>query len=154
MRLVASLAGSLLAVASYLLWPAWRWAQVWETLKTTAEAQSAYCEMVLKSHIGKLNPSEQGFPSEIEVDDTRSEARALRIQSENLLESIKAHPKGLNKQKLKIAGDASQLLEENAATILVAQAAWNTQNPETDDQLRRALESSNALAAQMTLAIR
>ena len=154
MRLVASVFGIFLAVLSYILWPAWHWSQVWATLRSTAQAQSDYSELVLDAHAARLSGGVKNRATDLEIDDARSDARALRIQSENLLESIKVHPKGLDKRLLKIAEDASQTLEENAATILVAQAAWDTSHPETDDQLRSALTASRQLVTQLNEVIR
>lgn len=154
MRLVASVLGILFAVLSYVLWPAWHWSQVWATLRSTAQAQSDYSQMVLDAHAARLSEGVKNRATDLEIDEARSDARALRIQSENLLESIKVHPKGLDKRLLKIAENASQTLEENAATILVAQAAWDTSHPETDDQLRSALSASRQLVTQLNEVIR
>jgi hypothetical protein len=110
--------------------------------------------MVLKTHAERLAGALRSPERDRDIDSARSDARALRIQAENFLEAIKVHPKGLDKHRIKIAGDAAQLLEENAATILAAQAAWNTQHPESDTQLQLALVASKNLVTQLNEAIR
>ena len=87
-----------------------------------------------------------GDASARDLDEARSAARTLRIQVESLVQAAKIHPRGRDKRLLKQAEDGAQSLEENAATILVAQAAWNADHPETDDQLREALAKAEGLA--------
>ncbi len=153
MRLVSSMLGVIIAVLSYIVWPAWRWSDVWETLKKTASAQSDYCALVLQAQCAL--PTEDGVrPSTIQMDEARSAARELRIQSETLLASIRLHPQGLHARRLKLAGDAAQQLEENAATILAAQAGWKSNKRDSEGQLREALASSRDLVTQLGQAIR
>jgi uncharacterized membrane protein YccC len=153
MRLVASLIGVVLAVLSYIVWPAWRWSDIWETLKKTTSAQSDYCELGLRAHCA-LPTDATACPSAKEIDEARSAARELRIQSETLLAAIRLHPKGLSMRRLKLAEDAAQQLEENAATILAAQAGWKSSRSDSDGQLREVLHGTRELAAQLGQTIR
>ena len=140
-RLIASLIGVILAIATYMLWPAWHWPQIWETLRLAVRSQIDYGEAVLAEH-------RDSSPANIAaIHLTRANARALRIQSENLIASAQVHPKGRDAKSLKEAMAISQTLEENAAVLLAAEAEWNMGHPETDSRIRASLSVSRSLLA-------
>ena len=142
MRLVASVFGIVIAVASYFLWPAWNWNQIWDTLRSAAQAQSHYVSKVLGTKPGAVR-------NQSELDEARAEARSLRIQSENLVESAKMHPLGRTRANLAKAEKSLLALEENAAVILASQTEWNIGQPESDLRLQEALQRAEKLKTQL-----
>ena len=142
MRLVASVLGIVIAVASYFLWPAWNWNQIWDTLRSAAQAQSHYVSKVLGTKPGAVR-------NQTELDEARAEARSLRIQSENLVESAKMHPLGRTRANLAKAEKSLLALEENAAVILASQTEWNIGQSESNLRLQEALQRAEKLKTQL-----
>ena len=143
MRLVASIVGILIALISYLFWPAWSWNQIWQTIKTAATAQREYVELVTSA-------SPDSKRKRKEIDEARADARALRIQSEKLVEAAKLHPFGRSRSRIERAESALLALEENAAIILVSQTERRMGNPESDFRLREALNTANRIVVQVS----
>jgi len=145
MRLVASMFGVSLAVASYVLWPAWRWPHVWETLKTAADAQASYLRLILFDHETHGPSDPCASPDTTLVERALIETRALRIQSEHLVAAAKVHPLGRRRDLIRRAEDVLLALEINAAQILVAQTEWNMGLLGSEERLRMVLKQAEAL---------
>jgi len=143
MRLVSSIVGIVIALVSYLFWPAWSWDQIWQTIKTAATAQREYVELITSA-------SPDNKRTRKEIDEARADARALRIQSEKLVEAAKLHPFGRSKVRIERAETALLALEENAAMILVSQTERNMGNPESDFRLREALNTANRIVVNVS----
>ncbi len=87
MRLIASILGTLIAFLSFVLWPAWRWSQISDTLKSAADAQSAYIELILQKQM-EGRPS---FSTALAVDDPVDRASQHRT---NAPHSVRKPPTG------------------------------------------------------------
>lgn len=141
-RLIASLAGVLLAFGAYYLWPAWHWPQVWETLRSAIEAQREYGRAVLATHAGTADMNA--------LFVARGNARSMRIQAETLILGAQVHPRCRDEVNLLAAQRISQTLEENAAIMLAAEAEWNMGHPETDGRIRATIDDSVRLLNEIS----
>ena len=128
-----------------MLWPAWRWPHVWETLKTAADAQASYLRLILFDHETHGPSDPCASPDTTLVERALIETRALRIQSEHLVAAAKVHPLGRRRDLIRRAEDVLLALEINAAQILVAQTEWNMGLLGSEERLRMVLKQAEAL---------
>ncbi len=137
-RLEASSAGAVLALLSYILWPAWHWPQVWSTLRDSAQAQLDYALVVTAPN-----------RTWDEIEEAMAKTRGLRIQSENLLESARLHPLLRQNANVEKAESFLQELEQNAAVILSGDAEIRMGRQEAQIRIGQSIEADRDLIKRL-----
>jgi uncharacterized membrane protein YccC len=130
-RLAATLVGSAISVAAYVLWPAFQGRELREVIGEALEAQIQFGEKMKA-----WNPNQPQ-----EVEDARNHARQLRLRSENLFQTAALEPWGISGPDLQTSRDAILRLDENAAELLALRAEQEADPAEID----RVLSSSKSL---------
>lgn len=129
MRLLATLAGSALSVAAYVLWPSFQGRQLHQVIVDALSAQINFGEHVKTDSEPKL------------MDETRNQARQMRIKAETLFQTAALEPWGVKPKVLADARSAIILLDENAADLLASRVDTQWRASEID----RVLSSSRKL---------
>ncbi len=136
-RFVASILGVAVALISYVLWPAWHWSEIWEVLRSATLSQIDYAKSVLA-----VSSSRESFDV---LEEKIGVARALRIQAESLMESARLHPMVRDRSRLKEAEEVLLKLEQNAATILIADAERLSGRMASCERVREAMELDESI---------
>ena len=130
-RIFATLGGVALAIAAYVLWPAWHWKQMWQMLEEAVEAQINFI---------------QGFMAgQPNVSVLRGIARSSRLQAETLFQAASMEPRGRKKAGLKDAEHAINELDRNAAQILSIEAESQMKGQTMASEAQPFLDSAQQL---------
>jgi uncharacterized membrane protein YccC len=143
-RLLASILGVVVALVSYVLWPAWHWSEIWDVLRSATLSQIEYAKAVLAA---PDSSSDADRPDVLE--EKIGAARALRIQAESLMESARLHPMVRDRSRLKEAESILQDLEQNAAAILIADAERMTGRGRSNERVRKAMELDKTIIGRL-----
>jgi uncharacterized membrane protein YccC len=137
-RLAATLAGSAISVAAYVLWPAFQGRHLKEVVDEAVTSLIEFCERVKdREKLGDQN-----------VEDARNRARQLRLRAEMLSQSAILEPWGVSKSELDFARHAIRKLDENSAEILALLAEPAPAHDEIDRVRDAACELKKELADQ------
>ncbi len=137
-RVELTAAGSLLALATALVWPQWEAGKARTALAVAFAAQAAYAEAVL------------AFESVDAAMAARLQSRAARLEAERIVAAAGFEPAWSRGQSLEGADAALARLAENAARILAAHvAALDPQGTGEMEELRRLVDEDRGMAADL-----
>jgi uncharacterized membrane protein YccC len=134
-RFAATLLGSGICVAAYVIWPSFQGRQLRQVIADALDAQVAF---------GKKVKEWTGGPLE-EVEDARNHARQLRLRSESAFQTAALEPWGVSPDELQMSRNAIIRLDENAAELLAFRVDQEADPAEID----RVLASSTSVRNQI-----
>ncbi len=136
-RLVATLAGSALALAAYALWPTWEGHRIKATLAAVVDAYRAHLHMLLAGRLGQLV-------------ETRAAARRARTNAQASLERLRGEPRRRRsahelRQAEAVLANASRLVR--ASVALEALLRDGARLPQRDELMAFAARVDETLIA-------
>ncbi len=137
-RIVATVAGSGLALVTALVWPRWEARNARTALAVAFAAQAEYADAV-----GEFESAETAAGA-------RLQARAARLEAERVVAAAEFEPRWSRGNHLEGASAALARLAENAARILAAHvAALDPVQGDSSDDLRRLAAEGRGAAADL-----
>lgn len=125
-RLLATLVGGVIALGSYLLWPTWHAAHVWEVMTQAVEAQREYARSLARWMEGA---------GEEPLEERRGYARWWRLRADDLLQAAVVEPRWTSTIPKALALTLLTRLNANAAALLAIQVQVESGSPERREAL-------------------
>lgn len=123
-RLGFTLAGGLLALLAFLVWPQWRAPGALAALRRAAQAQAEWGRSVLALARGQLPPDHEG---------RRAAARRSRVEAEQAVQAASAEPIwAVPEVRRQALADTLARLSENAALLVSLQLEAQAEHPPAD----------------------